>query len=78
MRRPAFESQEDIVISERSHAASNEDPDVAPACETAVPDTKQVRKICVSSVLCFILASKTSMTLSYPFPEECAYMEREE
>ena len=42
MRRPAFESQEDIVISERTHAASNEDPDVAPSCEATVPDAKQV------------------------------------
>ena len=42
MRRPMFDSQEDIVISERTHAALNEDPDVAPSCETAVPDAKQV------------------------------------
>lgn len=42
MRRPTFESQGDIVISERTHAASNEDPDVAPSSETTLPDTKQV------------------------------------
>ena len=42
MRRPVFESQEDIVISERTHAAAHEDPDVAPSCETTVPDAKQV------------------------------------
>jgi len=45
MRRPAFDTaskDEDIVVSERTYAAMNEDPDIAPSCETAVPDAKQV------------------------------------
>lgn len=56
MRRPTYDPQslgEDIVISERTHAASNEDPDVAPSCETLPPDTKQVihASPCLSKVL---------------------------
>lgn len=44
MRRPNHnpqDSDEEIVISERTHAALNEDPDVAPSSETVPPDAKQ-------------------------------------